>query len=161
MKNLAQKKQYSARKYDDYFYQVFPKESRNDHLIYFAPATISTPEVKFDVTHGKLKIGGRSNAENPLIFFQSLYNHIDKMLNRLVNKFYVEIALDYFNTSSAKCIYELLKKLNKVNQINSAVTIIWCHEEEDIDMLESGKDYEYMLGLDFVFKSLSSQIEAA
>ena len=61
----------------------------------------------------------------------------------------VIIQLEYFNTSSSKCILDVFKKLEKINTGGSTVTINWHYEEDDEDMLEAGEDYESIIDVPF------------
>ncbi|PIZ05550.1 MAG: nuclear pore complex subunit, partial [Flavobacteriales bacterium CG_4_10_14_0_8_um_filter_32_5] len=60
----------------------------------------------------------------------------------------VDIQLEYFNTSSSKCVLDVLKKLEVING-NSKVTINWYYEEDDEDMLEAGEDYQAIINVPF------------
>ncbi len=61
----------------------------------------------------------------------------------------VNIQLEYFNTSSSKCILDVFKKLEKINSGGSTVIINWHYEEDDEDMLEAGEDYEAIINVPF------------
>lgn len=58
----------------------------------------------------------------------------------------ISIRLEYFNTSSSKCIMDLLKRVEK-SSVNA--TVSWYYEEEDEDMLEAGEDYDAIIDLPF------------
>jgi len=59
------------------------------------------------------------------------------------------MKLEYFNTSSSKCILDLLKRLEKINQAGSKVSVNWYFESEDEDMEEAGEDYQAIIKLPF------------
>ena len=59
------------------------------------------------------------------------------------------IQLEYFNTSSSKCILDVFKKLEAINKGGSAVVINWYYEEDDEDMLEAGEDYQAIISVPF------------
>jgi hypothetical protein len=61
----------------------------------------------------------------------------------------VDVKLEYFNTSSSKCILDLFKQLEKLNQQNTEVKINWYYEEDDEDMAEAGEDYDAIIDLPF------------
>ncbi|HAW19252.1 MAG TPA: nuclear pore complex subunit, partial [Flavobacteriales bacterium] len=60
----------------------------------------------------------------------------------------VNIQLEYFNTSSSKCILDVFKKLESVNG-KTTITINWHYEEDDEDMLEAGEDYQAIINIPF------------
>ena len=59
----------------------------------------------------------------------------------------LNVQLEYFNTSSSKCILDVFKKLESVS--GSEVSVKWYYEEDDEDMLEAGEDYEAIIDLPF------------
>jgi len=62
------------------------------------------------------------------------------------NPIEVSIRLEYFNTSSSKCLMDFLKRIEK-SPVNA--TILWYYEEEDEDMLEAGEDYDAIIDIPF------------
>ena len=61
----------------------------------------------------------------------------------------VNIQLEYFNTSSSKCILDVFKKLEAIHKAKHEVIINWYYEEDDEDMLEAGEDYESIIRVPF------------
>ena len=61
----------------------------------------------------------------------------------------VNVQLEYFNTSSSKCILDVFKKLEAIHKGKSEVIINWYYEEDDEDMLEAGEDYESIIRVPF------------
>ena len=61
----------------------------------------------------------------------------------------VHVQLEYFNTSSSKCILDLFKKLESIAKQGHDVTIKWYYEEDDEDMLEAGEDYQSIISVPF------------
>jgi hypothetical protein len=59
------------------------------------------------------------------------------------------VQLEYFNTSSSKCILDVFKKLEAIHKAKHDVTINWFYEEDDEDMLEAGEDYESIIRVPF------------
>ena len=58
----------------------------------------------------------------------------------------VRIALDYFNSSSAKYILDILKRLDDLHATGaSKVHLEWTYDEGDLDMQEAGNDYKALL----------------
>jgi hypothetical protein len=60
------------------------------------------------------------------------------------------VQLEYFNTSSSKCILDVFKKLESIHKSGDKEVIInWYYEEDDEDMLEAGEDYESIIRVPF------------
>lgn len=108
--------------------------------------TPKTPTVNFITDEGLLEIKGRSIPENSIEFYKPLIDWIESYAQTPKDSTNINIQLEYFNTSSSKCILDLFKKLEAINQ---NITINWYYEEDDEDMLEAGEDYEAIINIPF------------
>tara|TARA_R110002050_G_scaffold270758_2_gene413844 strand:+ start:503 stop:886 length:384 start_codon:yes stop_codon:yes gene_type:complete len=108
-----------------------------------------TPTVKFDSKSGKLELKGRSIPENSIEFYKPLNDWIDGYATNPIGETTVDIKLEYFNTSSSKCILDLFKQLENLNKQGTAVKVNWYFEEDDEDMAEAGEDYQAIIDLPF------------
>ncbi|MCE3296291.1 MAG: protein of unknown function DUF1987-containing protein [Crocinitomicaceae bacterium] len=108
-----------------------------------------TPSVTFNSNEGKLELKGRSIPENSVEFYKPLNDWIDSYGNSPKAQTVVDIKLEYFNTSSSKCILDLFKKLEGINGKGTEVSINWYFEEDDEDMEEAGEDYQAIISLPF------------
>jgi hypothetical protein len=111
--------------------------------------TAKTPSVKFDAETGVMEIKGRSIPENSIEFYKPLVDWLDEYAEEAKDKTIVNIQLEYFNTSSSKCILDVFKKLESLNKGKSEVLVNWYYEEDDEDMLEAGEDYESIIRVPF------------
>lgn len=111
--------------------------------------TPKTPTITFDTAKGFLEIKGRSIPENSIEFYKPLVDWLEKYSGSPKSETSVNIQLEYFNTSSSKCILDVFKKLEAINKGGSAVTINWYYEEDDEDMLEAGEDYQAIINVPF------------
>ena len=111
--------------------------------------TPKTPSVKFDAATGILEIKGRSIPENSIEFYKPLVDWLDKYSEDPVSQTVVNIHLEYFNTSSSKCILDVFKKLELIHKAKNDVVVNWYYEEDDEDMLEAGEDYESIIRIPF------------
>lgn len=108
-----------------------------------------TPSIHFDAASGSLELKGRSIPENSVEFYKPLNDWIDSYGKAPVSATTVDVKLEYFNTSSSKCILDLFKKLESISGDKTKVTVNWYFEEDDEDMEEAGQDYQAIIGLDF------------
>ncbi len=108
-----------------------------------------TPSVSFDGEVGVLEMRGRSIPENSIEFFQPLIDWVDGYGESAKKETRVDMKLEYFNTSSSKCILDLFKRLEKINSEDSRVLINWYYETDDEDMEEAGEDYAAIVELEF------------
>ncbi len=116
---------------------------------YINEGSKKTPEINFDLSNGVLEIKGRSIPENSIEFYKPLTEAIEKYSTSAKPNTTVNIYLEYFNTSSSKCILDVFKKLESIHNGGSEVIINWNYEEEDEDMLEAGQDYQAIIKVPF------------
>lgn len=111
--------------------------------------TAKTPNVKFDAEQGTVEIKGRSIPENSIEFYKPLVDWLEEYGKGPAALTKVNIQLEYFNTSSSKCILDVFKKLEAIYKAKNEVIINWYYEEDDEDMLEAGEDYESIIRVPF------------
>lgn len=111
--------------------------------------TPKTPTVNFDTEKGFLEIKGRSIPENSIEFYKPIVDLLERYATKPQPTTNVNIQLEYFNTSSSKCILDVFKKLEGINKNGSKVMINWYYEEDDEDMLEAGEDYQAIINVPF------------
>ncbi|MCX6181967.1 MAG: DUF1987 domain-containing protein [Bacteroidetes bacterium] len=111
--------------------------------------TSKTPTIIFDSETGLLELKGRSIPENSIEFYKPVVESLDKYAHEPKDKTSVNIQLEYFNTSSSKCILDLFKKLEAIHKTGKEVVINWYYEEDDEDMLEAGEDYQAIIKVPF------------
>ena len=73
--------------------------------------TEKTPTVNFNYNEGNLELRGRSIPENSIEFYKPLVDALDAYSKNPKSLTRVNIHLEYFNTSSSKCILDIFKKL--------------------------------------------------
>lgn len=79
---------------------------------------------------GLQKENNMFNEENPLIW---------------------QFDLEYFNSSSAKFLFDMVNILKSIHEDGTPVTITWIYDSEDTDNLEAGEDLAYLAEIDFLF----------
>ena len=105
-----------------------------------------TPVVEFS-SNGELLLKGRSIPENSIEFYKPLIEWLESYSESPNSTTVLSVQLEYFNTSSSKCILDVFKKLESVS--GSEISVKWHYEEDDEDMLEAGEDYEAIIDLPF------------
>jgi hypothetical protein len=112
--------------------------------------TPKTPTVKMDAEQGLAEIKGRSIPENSIDFYKPIIEWLEEYSSVAKDLTTVNVQLEYFNTSSSKCILDVFKKLEAIHkQPKNEVIINWYYEEDDEDMLEAGEDYESIIRVPF------------
>jgi hypothetical protein len=122
----------------------------------FIERTPNTPYVHLDADTGKMEIKGRSVPENPLEFYTPLNEWLERFSAQAAERVVrMDVSLEYFNTSSSKCLLDVFKKMAAIQKMGAAVEINWWCEEFDDDMIEAGKDYQDLLNVPFNIKIIS------
>src|SRR5688572_25119963 len=111
--------------------------------------TAKTPTVRFS-PDGHLEISGRSIPENAAAFYEPVYQWLDAYTQKPAKETRVIIRLEYFNTSSSKCLLDVFRKLEGIQKSEkSSVHVLWVYEADDEDMMEAGDDYRTLVLLPF------------
>ncbi len=117
-----------------------------DDLV-FEPTEL-TPKVDFNLATGTLELRGRSIPENSKKMFEPMFEWVDLYLSNPLPETKIILALEYFNTSSSKCILDFLKRFEDVQQQGkSVINIEWHYEYDDPQMLETGENYQQMVNI--------------
>ena len=108
--------------------------------------TATTPNINFDSVSGILKIEGRSIPENVIDFYHPVLRWIDDYSKTPNEQTEIHLKFEYFNTSSSKRIFDIMKKLEKM-AIDSGQKVIinWYYEEDDEDIYFAGNDYKALI----------------
>jgi len=112
-------------------------------------STPKTPSINFDFEKGFLEIKGRSIPENSMEFYKPVVESLEKYSGTPHPVTTVNIQLEYFNTSSSKCILDVFKKLESIHKRGNQLMINWYYEQDDEDMLEAGEDYQAIINVPF------------
>ena len=103
--------------------------------------TRTMPYVLIDEEKGYMRFEGESYLEDIVGFFKEINEWLQEYLLSDFTEFTFDCALEYFNSSTTKQIYNILRLMD-ANARGKNVTVNWIISDEDDDMLiESGEDY--------------------
>ena len=108
-----------------------------------------TPYILMDGENGVIEIKGRSIPENSVEFYKPLIDWLENYTALGGKPTNVNVQLEYFNTSSSKCLLDIFKKLELLHRKGTLVDINWYYEEDDEDMFEAGEDYQSIINIPF------------
>lgn len=111
---------------------------------FYLESTPKTPRLSFNNDNGIFEVSGRSIPENSIEFYKPLLDWLDNYVKVAKSETKLIVKLEYFNTSSSKCLVEIFRKLEKLQKDNKVV-IQWYYDEEDEDMQESGEDFKEII----------------
>ncbi len=121
----------------------------------FIKGTDRTPEVDFNFATGVLAISGRSITENPISFYKELEALIIAYGKNPASQTLFSVTLEYFNTSTSKCLVELFKLLETIQSNQYEVLVEWFYEKDDEEIMDSGEDYKDIVDIPFEVKMLN------
>jgi len=116
--------------------------------------TRTTPAVGYDPATATLRLSGQSYPENAFAFFAVIMDWLSAHLSTRPQTLRVEFRLDYFNTSSSKCLLDLFRKMENMYKAGHEVVVTWCYDADDEDMEETGEDYKALLEVPFELVSV-------
>jgi hypothetical protein len=123
--------------------------------------TALTPAINFSPDENKFIIRGVSSPEDvralyyPVIEWIKIF--IDDIMAGDVKGFKTDspvrmhIDLSYFNSSSAKFLFDIFTELKRLKSSEVPVVVEWLYEEEDLDMKEAGSDIAELVEMEFTF----------
>ncbi len=114
---------------------------------FYLEPTPKTPKISFNVEDGSFEISGRSIPENSIEFYKPVLEWLDEYIPESNGETNLDVKLEYFNTSSSKCLVEIFRRLEKLQKEGKPAAIRWYYEEEDEDMQESGEDFKEIIKL--------------
>jgi hypothetical protein len=128
---------------------IFLENDRMDNLT--IDKAKATPRIFFDATNGVLDIEGDSYPENSMQFYQPVFQWLNTFIAQTTTPITFNFRLDYFNTSSSKCILNILEILERASTSGRPVTLNWHFHEDDDDMKEHGEEFAEDFSISFNF----------
>jgi hypothetical protein len=117
--------------------------------------TSFTPKVIFDPEKKIFQISGESRPPDVREFYDKVLSWLNEFrlhitgLDHKEDPIVFSFNFEYFNSSSAKLILDMCKVLASLSQKGVNITIEWCYEKEDIDMLEAGNEMSRIVKFPF------------
>jgi hypothetical protein len=87
---------------------------------------------------GRIFIMGRSIPENPGEFYRPVHKWISQYSCNHMDRSRIDLGFEYINTSSTKWIFNILKELSLMKEVEENLKIAWYYEQGDEDMCELG-----------------------
>lgn len=112
------------------------------------PQTTSTPQVSFDPAKSRLLISGESYPENSFEFYAPIYAWIKTYLDDATG-LSLEINVSYMNSSSTKCMLDLLDLFEDAHGRGLQVTIIWLYDRENPRSFDLAEEFQEEVTLPF------------
>ena len=128
--------------------------------LYISP-TPTTPEINFSPEENIFIIRGTSAPEDVREMYYPVIEWFKKFTDSIIegstvrftpdNPFILKIDLEYFNSSSAKFLYDIFFELRRFAPAGIPFSIHWYYDEDDIDMKEAGYDISLLVETEFTY----------
>lgn len=115
----------------------------------YIEATETTPSINFHSKNNILDIKGCSVPEDGVGFYLPVLSWLENYLLTNPKEITLNIQLDYFNTTSSKFIFEMLRRLESYNNDEIKLIVNWFFMEGDEDLEEAGLVYSDVVRIPF------------
>lgn len=104
------------------------------------PQTTTTPLICFDEASTTLQIAGESYPENSFAFYAPILDWVKHQLqnNSLL---IVDLTITYMNSSSTKCMLDLLDIMEDAHARGVKVSIVWNYDPENPRSFELAEEF--------------------
>lgn len=114
---------------------------------YLLAPSPTTPYIYFNPEQEILEMKGNSTLINAMDVFKELLSALGIFKKSIYSELKVDIQLDYFNTSTYKCLLETVIYLKEMKSTGKNIVVNWYYNIEDEDALEHGEDIAQLSGM--------------
>ena len=127
--------------------------------LYLAPTELD-PEITLSHEEKTYRVSGTSSPENvratyePAIEWMNNYRNMlktDRSVFTADDPMVFELDLEYFNSSSAIFLYELVMIIKAIKEDGVPAIIRWFFDPADTDSLEAGEDLAILAEMEFEY----------
>jgi hypothetical protein len=117
----------------------------------------STPKVVLDPDNRILQISGESRPPDVRELYDQILSWMDDFSTHLLTSddkkdpVIFNFNVDYFNSSSGKYILDICKVIARLRSQKININVHWHFEQDDIDMLEVGKEMSKIVKFPFEY----------
>ena len=127
-------------------------------------ASAQCPKILFDPENNIFEISGVSKPEDVRKFYSLVLDWINEFSQKLLNSeqstysktnpLTINFKLMYFNSSSAKFIFDIIEEFQKIEENGIPTRIVWYYDREDDDMRDAGQEMSELIEKPFEFIAL-------
>jgi SiaC family regulatory phosphoprotein len=110
--------------------------------------TNSTPLIHFDRQLRVLTMQGESYPENSFDFYAPVLAWLSESLPSLPG-LRLDVAVSYMNSSSIKCMLDILDLLEASHKEGKAVSVVWIYDEDNPRALDLAEEFRSEVTLPF------------
>lgn len=109
----------------------------------------TSPLVTFDAASATLRIKGESYPENSFDFYDPILDWTRQALGQL-SELVLEIDVSYMNSSSTKCMLDLLDLLEEGHGQGRKVKAVWRYDEDNPRSLDLAEEFREDVTFEFI-----------
>lgn len=113
------------------------------------PPSRNTPSIFFEPHSGRFEVAGVSIPENASEYYQPVLEWLSMNLRELADGSVFQFRLSYFNSTSLKAIYQMLKMIKEATITGPRIQVRWFVEADDEFMIESAEMFQQLLAMPF------------
>lgn len=117
------------------------------------PRTPSTPEIRYHDERQALSISGESYPENSFDFYAPVLEWLAGALPRLAG-LRVEVTVSYMNSSSIKCMLDILDAIGEAHASGKKVEVVWNYEPDNPRALDLAEEFRSEVAFPFTVNPL-------
>ncbi len=98
---------------------------------------------------GMIEMAGISYPQDAADFFNPVFDWLESYINEVGGQVILNLYIDYLNTSSTKCLFDFIDRLEDYYKQGNPVQVNWYHEPHDEDIKETGLEFQEDMELPF------------
>ena len=111
--------------------------------------TEQTPQVLLNKEKSIFEFSGRSLADNAVEFYRPIMAWMTEYAESPNPKTELVFKMEYMNTASSKAIFDLFSLAQSIE----GAKIVWCFQEDDEDMEETGEEFSSLVKIPFELRA--------
>jgi hypothetical protein len=115
--------------------------------------TNTTPGIRFDTDASVLSIAGESYPENSFDFYAPVLEWLSENLPALKG-IRLEITVSYMNSSSIKCMLDILDALGEAHAAGKKVEVVWNYETDNPRALDLAEEFREEVSFPFIVNAI-------
>ena len=115
--------------------------------------TTSTPEIRFDPAEGTLAVTGESYPENSFDFYAPVMDWLTANLSSMSGLTLV-VSVTYMNSSSIKCMLDILDAIGEAHATGKAVEAVWYYETDNPRALDLAEEFRSEISFPFTVTAI-------
>lgn len=101
----------------------------------YIEGSTKSPQVSLDAQKGIITIKGVADEQDALGFFFPIIQWLDAYTKHPAAHTEIELEFKYYNTASAKALYEVLKRISDIHKSGNTVNVKWYYPKGDDHLL--------------------------